>query len=110
MLSLKLYGPNDIRLTETDIPEIGEGELLLKTDAAAICGTDIRMWQNGYKGVDEEHPLTLGMNLPTIVRVGRNVPFYKEGMRVALQPNIGEVYATAVCCNFHLCDYYRAFG
>ena len=27
MLSLKLYGPNDIRLTETDIPETGDGEL-----------------------------------------------------------------------------------
>ena len=97
MLSLKLYGPNDIRLTETDIPETGDGELLLKTDAAAVCGTDIRMWQNGYKGVDEEHPLTLGHEFSgTIVRVGKNVPFYKEGMKVAVQPNIGCEYATDV--------------
>ena len=48
MLSIKLYGPNDIRLTETDIPVIDDNELLLKTEAAALCGTDIRMWQNGY--------------------------------------------------------------
>jgi len=112
MLSLKLYGPNDIRLTETDIPEIGDGELLLKTDAAAVCGTDIRMWQNGHKCVDEEHPLTLGHEFAgTIVKVGKNVPFYREGMKVAVQPNIGcGICDRCVSGNFHLCDDYRAFG
>ena len=60
MLALKLYGPNDIRLTETERPVIGPDELLLKTEAAAICGTDVRMWLNGAKGVDPDHPLTLG--------------------------------------------------
>ena len=49
MLSLKLYGPGDIRLVETAVPDINDDELLLKTDAAAICGTDIRMWKNGYR-------------------------------------------------------------
>ena len=60
MRALRLYGPGDIRLVEVPIPEIGEDEILLRTKAASVCGTDIRMWQNGYRGVDEEHPLTLG--------------------------------------------------
>ncbi|NLK87142.1 MAG: alcohol dehydrogenase catalytic domain-containing protein [Clostridiaceae bacterium] len=112
MLSLKLYGPNDIRLVETEVPVINDNELLLKTDAAAICGTDIRMWQNGYKGVDEEHPLILGHEFSgTIVKAGKNVPFYKEGMQVAIQPNIGcGICERCVSGNFHLCDDYRAFG
>ena len=112
MLSLKLYGPNDIRLTETDIPVIDDNELLLKTEAAALCGTDIRMWQNGYKGVDEDHPLTLGHEFAgTIVKVGKNVPFYKEGMKVAMQPNIGcGICDRCVSGDFHLCEDYRAFG
>jgi threonine dehydrogenase-like Zn-dependent dehydrogenase len=112
MLSLKLYGPNDIRLAETEIPVINDNELLVKTDAAAICGTDIRMWQNGYKGVDEEHPLTLGHEFSgTIVKAGKDVPFYKEGMQVAVQPNIGcGICDRCVSGNFHLCDDYRAFG
>jgi L-iditol 2-dehydrogenase len=112
MKSLKLYGPNDIRLVETEIPRIRPDELLLKTDAAAICGTDIRMWQNGRAGVDAEHPLTLGHEFAgTIVEVGGEVSFYKKGMQVAMQPNIGcGICDRCVDGKFHLCDNYRAFG
>ncbi|MEI6101418.1 MAG: alcohol dehydrogenase catalytic domain-containing protein, partial [Eubacteriales bacterium] len=83
MKSLRLYGPNDIRLDEIPVPTINADEILLKTDAAAVCGTDVRMWQNGYKGVDEAHPLVLGHEFgATIMEVGANVPFYKTGMQV----------------------------
>lgn len=112
MLGLRLFGANDIRLVEIDIPAIKDDELLIKTDAVSVCGTDIRMWKNGYKGVDEEHPLTLGHEFSgTVVKVGKNVPFYKEGMRVAMQPNIGcGICDRCVAGNFHLCEDYRAFG
>ena len=90
MKSLRLFGVNDIRLVETEKPQIAPDELLLKTGAAAICGTDIRMWGNGKNGVDADHPLTLGHEFAgTIVEVGSKAPFYKVGMKVALQPNIG---------------------
>ena len=83
MLALRLYGPKDIRLEEIPVPEINDDEILLKVDAAAVCGTDVRMWQNGQKGVDADHPLVLGHEFAgTIVKVGKNVPFYKEGMQV----------------------------
>lgn len=112
MLALRLYGKNDIRLEEVPVPEINDNEILLKTDAAAICGTDVRMWKNGQKGVDAEHPLTLGHEFAgTIVKVGKNVPFYKEGMVVGMQPNIGcGICDRCVSGNQHLCDDYRAFG
>ncbi|NLE66900.1 MAG: alcohol dehydrogenase catalytic domain-containing protein [Lentisphaerae bacterium] len=112
MKSLRLYGPNDIRLDEVPVPAITEDEILLKTDAAAICGTDVRMWQNGYKGVDEEHPLILGHEFAaTIAQVGANVPFYKKGMQVAMAPNIGcGICDKCVRGDFHLCDDYKAFG
>ena len=112
MLALQLFGPNDIRLVETRRPEIGPDELLLKTEAAAICGTDVRMWLNGAKGVDAEHPLTLGHEFAgTIVEVGGDVPFYKPGMRVGMQPNIGcGICDRCVSGSPHLCDQYRAFG
>lgn len=112
MLALRLYGPQDLRLEEVPVPEIDEGEILLKTDAAAICGTDVRMWQNGQSGVDADHPLTLGHEFAgTIVKVGRLVPFYKEGMQVSLQPNIGcGICDRCVDGKFHLCENYRAFG
>jgi len=112
MRALRLYGAGDIRLEEVPIPEIQNGEILLKTDAAAICGTDIRMWKNGFPGVDELHPLILGHEFSgTIVDIGGQIPFYQKGMQVALQPNIGcGICDRCVDGKFHLCDHYRAFG
>lgn len=112
MLALRLYGAKDIRLEEIPIPRINDDEILLKPDAAAICGTDVRMWQNGQEGVDGEHPLVLGHEFAgTIVQVGKNVPFYKEGMQIGMQPNIGcGICDRCVDGKFHLCDDYRAFG
>ncbi len=112
MKSLKLFGPGDIRLVDTQVPVINDNEILLKTDAASICGTDIRMWQNGYKGVDEKNPLTLGHEFSgTIAEVGVGVPLYKKGMKVAVQPNVGcGLCDRCVSGRFHLCDDYRAFG
>lgn len=112
MLALRLYGAKDIRLEKVPVPKINDNEILLKTDAAAICGTDVRMWQNGQTGVDADHPLILGHEFSgTIVEVGKNVPFYKPGMQVGMQPNIGcGICDRCVSGNFHLCDDYRAFG
>lgn len=112
MKALRLYGPKDIRIEEVPVPAINENEILLKVKAAAFCGTDVRMWQYGYPGVDESKPLTLGHEFAGVIeKVGHNVPFYQPGMNVALQPNIGcGLCDRCVAGNFHLCDNYRAFG
>lgn len=112
MQALRLYGTNDLRLEEIPVPEIGGDEILLKTEAAAICGTDIRMWKNGQKGVDERNPLTLGHEFAgTIVKTGSKVSYYKAGMKVAMQPNIGcGICDRCVSGAFHLCEDYKAFG
>ena len=112
MYALRLYGEKDIRLEEVPMPQINDDEILLKTNAAAICGTDVRMWQNGQAGVDANHPLILGHEFAgTIVEVGKNVSFYRPGMQVGMQPNIGcGICDRCVSGNFHLCDDYRAFG
>jgi len=38
------YNNNDIRLEETPIPKIKEGEILVKVKASGICGTDVMEW------------------------------------------------------------------
>lgn len=112
MLALRLYGPGDIRLVEVTVPVINEDEILLRIKASSVCGTDIRMWQNGYRGVDEDHPLTLGHEFAGVIeQVGAKVPFYQPGMHIALQPNIGcGICDRCVSGNQHLCDDYKAFG
>lgn len=112
MLALRLYGPGDIRLEEVPVPEINDNEILIKTDAAAICGTDVRMWQYGQSGVDGDHPLILGHEFAgTVVEAGDRVPFFHRGMRIGMQPNIGcGICDRCVEGKFHLCEDYRAFG
>jgi L-iditol 2-dehydrogenase len=112
MRALQLFGAGDLRLVEIPVPEITEDEVLLKTGAASICGTDVRMWLNGYKGIDEQNPLTLGHEFAgTIFKLGANVPYYQAGMRIALQPNIGcGICDRCAAGNQHLCDDYKAFG
>ena len=112
MKVIRLLGKDRIELQDIPVPEINDDEMLIRVRAASICGTDVRMWLNGAKGVDAEHPLTLGHEFAgTIVEVGEAVPFYRPGMRVGMQPNIGcGICDRCVSGNFHLCDHFRAFG
>ena len=43
MLAVVYYGPNDLRIEQRPIPEIGPGEALLAVESASICGTDLRI-------------------------------------------------------------------
>ncbi len=113
MLALRLYDKMDLRLEEVPVPEITDGEILMKVDAAAVCGTDIRMWKNGKAGVDPAHPLILGHEFAgEIAKVGKGVPEeYRVGTKVAAQPNIGcGICDMCVSGRPHLCASYRAFG
>ncbi len=107
-----LYGPKDIRIKEVDIPTIGDNDVLLKVKSAAICGTDIRMINNGYKGISEETPRILGHEISgTIEKIGKNVQKYTPGMRVAVGPNMGcGICDQCVSGNTHLCADYNALG
>lgn len=112
MLSAKLFGENDIRMVKSEIPRIGEKEILIKTCAAAICGSDLRMIRNGYTGVDCEHPLTLGHEISGVIAdTGEAIKDYKPDMRVFIAPNFG--CGECRSCregDFHLCEDYEAFG
>lgn len=107
-----LYGKEDLRLKEAPIPEIGPEEVLLKVGAAAICGTDVRMYRNSYKGVSEETPLTLGHEVAGVIdKVGAGVTAYKPGTRVAVAPNMGcGICGDCIRGNGHMCAQYQAIG
>ncbi len=112
MLAAYLYGPKDLRLKEVPIPEINDNEILLKVKSTAICGTDIRMINNGYKGITEETPRILGHEISGIIeKVGKNINKYETGMRIAVAPNMGcGVCDWCVSGNTHMCPDYRALG
>lgn len=113
MLAGKLYGKDDLRVVEVPIPEITDQEMLIRVKASAICGTDVRMINNGAPGASAEHPLTLGHEFAgTIEKVGTAVSnTYRIGQRVAVAPNFGcGVCDFCVSGEGHHCPDLRAFG
>ena len=108
-----LYGKKDIRIKEVPVPEIGQNEVLLKVKSAFLCGTDLRMYKNGYPGVSEASPLIPGHELSGIIeKTGNKVQGYTEGMAVAVAPNMGcGSCNSCVSGNTQLCKVnFRAFG
>ncbi|MEM0334706.1 MAG: alcohol dehydrogenase catalytic domain-containing protein, partial [Thermoplasmata archaeon] len=41
------YGAGDIRVEETEVPEIDDDEVLIKVSYCGICGSDITAFKTG---------------------------------------------------------------
>jgi len=90
MKAARIYGANDFRIDDIEIPEIDDNEILLRVKAAAVCGTDLRMIQNGIDETNAFYPLTLGHEFSGIIeKTGSNVKDYAVNQRVCVAPNIG---------------------
>eukprot|EP01095_Lingulamoeba_sp_RSL-Kostka_P013313 TRINITY_DN5498_c0_g1_i1.p1 TRINITY_DN5498_c0_g1~~TRINITY_DN5498_c0_g1_i1.p1 ORF type:complete len:353 (-),score=150.89 TRINITY_DN5498_c0_g1_i1:75-1133(-) len=85
-----LYGVDDLRLEEVDIPEPGDDEVLIRMKAIGICGSDVHYWKHGRIGdfiVNE--PMVLGHeSAGQIVKIGANVTDLEVGDKVALEPGV----------------------
>jgi len=112
VLAAVLHGREDLRVEEVPRPTISTDEVLLRCRAAAICGTDKRIYQTGHNRVPAGSKRILGHELAgEVIEVGRGVPHIKEGMRAAVAPNFG-CGSCAVCARgwHHLCPEYGAIG
>ena len=78
------YKNNDIRVEEMPTPQIGQGEVLLKSLACGICGSDVMEWYRAHKA-----PLVLGHEATgEIVEIGENVKRFKKGDRVFVSHHV----------------------
>lgn len=112
MKAAVMYGKENMRVQEYPTPEINDNEVLVRIKSAAICGTDVRMYRNGVKNVDEDHPLIIGHEMAGVIeKVGKNVTAYVPGMRVAVAPNMGcGICDDCIRGNGHMCKEYKALG
>ncbi|HUX14528.1 MAG TPA: alcohol dehydrogenase catalytic domain-containing protein [Spirochaetia bacterium] len=87
--SVVYYAPKDVRIEEmAEVPEIGEGELLVRVEACAICGTDIKSFFKGNPRI--KPPMTMGHEFcGTIERADAAVSGYRVGQRVTMATTIG---------------------
>jgi len=72
------YNNRDVRPQEMPVPQIGAGELLIRTRASGICGSDLMEWYRIKKA-----PLVLGHEITgEVVEVGAGIQDFKIGDRV----------------------------
>lgn len=91
MKAVRYYAPNDIRYEEVKIPELNEGEILVKVEAALTCGTDVKTFRRGHPVLIKKVPSGFGHEFSGII----------EKMDDAVQGfNIGD---RVVCANSAPC-------
>ncbi|MDD3427874.1 MAG: L-threonine 3-dehydrogenase, partial [Caldisericia bacterium] len=80
-----------IKIVEVPIPEIAANEVLVKVKKAAICGTDIHLydWTNWCENVEAKNPMIIGHEFcGEVMEVGNNVKLIKVGDLVAGETHI----------------------
>jgi L-iditol 2-dehydrogenase len=83
MKAIRYYAPNDIRYEETKIPELAEGEILVKVEAALTSGTDVKTFRRGHPVLIKDIPSGFGHEFSGIdEKVSEGVENVKVGDRV----------------------------
>ncbi|MEX0347415.1 MAG: alcohol dehydrogenase catalytic domain-containing protein [Rhizobiaceae bacterium] len=105
-------GPKSLTLDDRDIPTIADNEILVQIRAAAICGTDMKIYRGGHMFVGEGDTVVLGHELAgDIVKIGPHVSGWRKGQRVSVVPNVGCGHCGMCQRGFNnMCPDYRAFG
>ncbi len=83
MLAAVLYGKEHVKIQKVAVPELGEGDVLVRVRAALTCGTDVKVFRRGYHARMIVPPALFGHELAgDIVGVGASVRSFKVGQRV----------------------------
>ncbi|MFQ5897489.1 MAG: zinc-binding dehydrogenase [Candidatus Methylomirabilia bacterium] len=83
MKAVVFYGPGLLRYEEVPVPVPGEGEVLVRIEAALTCGTDVKTFHRGHPVMTPSIPTVFGHELAgRVVALGRGVRSVREGDRV----------------------------
>ena len=100
-------------LVERPAPEPGPGEVLLKVEAASICGTDLHLFEwDDWAADNLEPPRILGHELAgTVAGIGSGVTRVREGDLVGVESHLFD-WTCAQCRvgDMHLCRNLRVIG
>jgi L-iditol 2-dehydrogenase len=95
MKAWALFGPNDMRAVEKPVPTPGPGEVLVKVNAIAICGTDLEIIAHGLPAMIEGELPFNGSFVPgheyvaTVASLGEGVDEFAVGDRVTVEIHAG---------------------
>ena len=120
MIGVRLLGPRDLRVEKLSEPKTpGPGEVLVRVDAAGICGSDLHTYLDAKIGDTVlRAPLILGHEFAgTVEAVGESVASLSVGDRVAVDPakpcgscELCRRGHPNLCTNLHFCGLYPDHG
>ena len=93
MKAVMYYAPKDIRIETIAVPACGGDEVRVKVDACAVCGTDLKSYNNGNPRI--KAPLAMGHEFTGLIEtIGKNVEGFVIGDRIVMATTIscGECY------------------
>ena len=83
MTAAVLYGKRDVRIEQIPVPRVGPGEVLVRIKAALTCGTDLKVYRQGFHARMIVPPSVFGHELSGVVEeTGEGVDSFTPGMRV----------------------------
>jgi len=83
MTAAVLYGKRDVRIEQIPVPRVERGEALVRIKAALTCGTDLKVYRQGFHARMIVPPSVFGHELAGVVEeVGPGVDSFTPGMRV----------------------------
>ena len=79
-----LYGREDVKIERVDIPRVADDEVLVRVEVALTCGTDLKVWKQGFHARMIKPPALFGHELAGVIEEqGRAVNGgVHKGMRV----------------------------
>ena len=79
-----LYGREDVKIERVDIPRVADDEVLVRVEVALTCGTDLKVWKQGFHARMIKPPALFGHELAGVIEEqGRSVNGgVHKGMRV----------------------------
>jgi len=87
MKAAVLEGLNRMTLKEIPEPKVSAGMMLVRVQACAVCGSDLRIFHFGNERV--KYPQVIGHEIAgEVVEVGENVRQFKVGDRVAIGADV----------------------
>lgn len=84
MTAAVLYGREDLKIESVDIPPLKEDDVLVRVEVALTCGTDLKVWKQGFHARMIQPPALFGHELSGVIEEkGRAVNGgVRKGMRV----------------------------
>lgn len=84
MTAAVLYGSEDVKIERVDIPRLLDDEVLVRVQVALTCGTDLKVWKQGFHARMIQPPALFGHELAGFIEeTGSAVNgSFRKGMRV----------------------------